>query len=67
MSIDIKELRRLEKWYFDTYKTKRTSGERASHLEEMALIIRQIENYEKRTQGDNGAAKQGFTQKQKKG
>lgn len=40
---ELSQLKDLEKKYFDTYKTKRTSSERAKHLEEMAAVIRKIE------------------------
>ena len=44
--MNIKELKKQEKYYFDTYKTKRSSSEKAKHLEEMAKIIREIEKLE---------------------
>ncbi len=40
---NIKDLKAQEKFYFDTYKTKRTNDEKATHLEQMANIIRQID------------------------
>lgn len=39
-------LKQEEKRYFDTYRNKRTSSEKAQHLEEMALILREIEKIE---------------------
>lgn len=44
--MNLQELKKLEKKYFDSYKTKRTSSEKALHLEEMAKIIREIEKLE---------------------
>jgi len=38
----IKELRKLEKFYFDTYKSKSKDMDKVKHLLEMANIIQQI-------------------------
>jgi|JI10StandDraft_1071094.scaffolds.fasta_scaffold4642685_2 hypothetical protein len=44
--MNLKELRVLEKQYFDTYKNKKSSEDKAIHLEEMAQIIRKIQKLE---------------------
>jgi len=48
----LKELRLLEKKYFDTYKNHKSSKDKADHLEKMAEIIRQIQKLE-----ENGTCK----------
>lgn len=46
LKLNIKELKKLEKQYFDTYKTKRSNIDKANHLIEMANIIKRIEHLE---------------------
>ena len=45
--MSIKELKQLEKKYFDTYKNNKTSKDKANYLEKMVVIIRQIQKIEK--------------------
>jgi hypothetical protein len=40
---ELQELKKKEKFYFDTYKQNRTNADKAKHLEEMAVIIRKID------------------------
>lgn len=47
MSDILKELKKKEKFYFDTYKQKRNNIDKAIHLEEMAKVIRDIDKIEK--------------------
>lgn len=44
--MNLKELKKLEKTYFDTYKSKRSNKDKASHLREMANVIDQIDGIE---------------------
>jgi hypothetical protein len=46
MSDVLKELKKKEKFYFDTYKQKRNNIDKAIHLEEMAKVIREIDKLE---------------------
>jgi hypothetical protein len=46
MSDVLKELKKKEKLYFDTYKQNRSNLDKANHLEEMARIIREIDKLE---------------------
>jgi len=45
--MDIQQLKKEEKRYFDTYKMCRTNDEKVKHLIEMSEIIKQISQYEK--------------------
>lgn len=42
----IKELKIKEKFYFDTYKTKKNNLDKINHLREMANIIEKLNNLE---------------------
>lgn len=46
MSDVLKELKKKEKLYFDTYKQNRSNLDKARHLEEMAKVIREIDKLE---------------------
>ena len=46
MNNTLKELKKKEKYYFDTYKQNRKNIDKAIHLEEMAKIIREIDKLE---------------------
>lgn len=42
----LQELKQKEKFFFDTYKSKKANLEKAEHLEKMAAIIREINELE---------------------
>jgi len=42
----IKELKIKEKFYFDTYKNKKSNLDKINHLREMANVIEKLNNLE---------------------